>query len=257
MMERLKRAAALLALTGAFATSTAMACDTVQYLAFDVEDGAFVARLNGVELFDHDGGYLQGGIPMRGGMVAGDNTVEIDYTDGGSGEDASFGIHEGCDGDYPDETPVTSVLTQETGTHMLTFARETATTPLPSPDDYDVTDGSGALEALHALQAAVKAKDMDKIFAFHDPMFAKAAAMGTDMEFVRKFFTYIIERGELEIDPDPKIVALDGGRYYQMTNAAGEPPIKVSEKSEDSQSSWTSGYKWVRIDGEWGVVDVF
>lgn len=257
MHRRLARAATVLTLASAIGSSPAIGCEMVQYLGFDVEDGAFTARLNGVEIFNHDGGYLQGGIPIRGGLVAGDNTVEVDYTDGGSGENADFGIHEGCDGDYPGETPVTAITTQETGTHVLVFARDTATAPLPSPDSYEITDGAGALEALHALQQAVAAKDMDKIFAFHEPMFAKAAAMGTDIDFVRQFYTYIIERGALEVDSNPTVVALDGGRYYQMTNAEGEPPIKVSEKSEDGQSSWTSGYKWVRIDGEWGIVDIF
>lgn len=247
----------MFALTGALATSTAMACDTVQYLSFDVENGAFVARLNGVELLDHDGGYLQGGIPMRGGLVAGDNTVEIDYTDGGSGEDAEFGIVEGCDGGYPSETPVASVSTQETGTITLVFARETGTAALPSPHDYDITDGSGALEALHALQAAVRARDIETILAMHAPAFAKAEAMGMNMEHIRQFFAYAIENGEIEIDANPKIVALDGGRVYQMTTPEGEPPITVSEKTDDGHMSWMSGYQWVRIDGEWGVLENF
>ena len=257
MIERIIRAATAVTLAGTIASTSAFACDKVQYLSFEVEDGEFVAHLNGIEIFNHDGGYLQGGIPIRGGLLAGENKVEIAYTDGGSGKDADFGINEGCDGGYPNETPVTRVLTKDSGTHTLTFVSEMATAPLPSPDDYEVTDGSGALDALHALQEAVKARDIDTVLAMHGPAFTKAEAMGMNMEFIRQFFTYAIENGEIEIDANPKIVALDGGRVYQMTTADGEPPITVSEKRDDGHMSWMSGYQWVRIDGKWGVLENF
>ncbi|MEM9060814.1 MAG: hypothetical protein AAGD13_10175 [Pseudomonadota bacterium] len=244
------------AIAAALSFGQAHACDTVHYLTFDVEDGGFIVRLNGTEAFDHDKGYAQGSLTLRGGLVAGENTVEIEYVDGGSGEAAEFAILQGCEGAFPDETPIAEASASATGTHNLVFSSAAANTALPSTDAYEVTDGQGVVEALHRLQTAVEAGDMDTVFALHAPFFAKIEALGAPMDRVRAMIAHSVERGELTKDANPSVTSRDGGTVFELRSAAGEPPISLIEKVDNGYNAWTTGTKWVRIDGTWGVIDL-
>ncbi|MEM7211376.1 MAG: hypothetical protein AAF479_05675 [Pseudomonadota bacterium] len=234
--------------------SAAAACDRVHYLAFDVEDGAFTVDLNGTEVFEHDGGYAQGSLTLRGGLVEGENLIGIAYTDGDSGEAAEFQILRGCEGAFPEDTPLATATVTGTGSHELAFSSAVTTAALPSTDQYEVTDGAGVVDALHRLQDAVKAGDLETIYALHAPFFAKIDAMGAPMDRVRMMISASVERGTLEADPAPSVTALDGGSVYELATAKGTPPITLEEQLSNGFNSWSTGSRWVRIDGVWGVI---
>ena len=50
------------------------------------------------------------------------------------------------------------------------------------------------------------------------------------------------------------MTALDGGTVYELTTAERTPPITLEEQLANGFNSWSTGTKWVRIDGVWGVI---
>ncbi|MBY8974647.1 hypothetical protein KHP62_02440 [Rhodobacteraceae bacterium NNCM2] len=242
-------AAALLAA----APLTAMACDQVNVLEFEVEGGNMVVLVNGI--YKYSGGEGSGAWPMMPTdfVQTGENEITVELT--GDGASADLAMMKGCMGGFDLEGPFDEAKLTGTSTATLHFTEEA---PVEASYTEGVAEGpEGLMEAVAALQAAVEADDIDTVVELHAPMLADAERMGMPADQIKGFIGWFFEDGKKTLNHDLQVEEGMDGKVFVVTTADREPPVEIVVTETNGKSMWRSGAYWAKIDGKWGVLSLF
>lgn len=246
------RTAALAASLGtALGAGGASACDVMHSLQHETDGGWYLLSINGAQL-DHGAGTSSGARPLQDWLVTGPNVVTADFRGDAGVMSGRFSILKSCRGEMPDETPVDSVTLDGSGVAELVFTHGGAVEA--EYTKAEVAGDKGLMEAVTALQDAVRAGDIDKVMAMHAPMLREFARQGAPIDRVEEHMREMLAaEGPLLAQ---KLIAkpILGGRVYQVLDADWAPPVHIDIEANGGTLSWSTGTYWGRFDGEWAIV---
>lgn len=250
-MKKLRAFFSILVTALAFAAipNIAWACDVEHGLRSKSEAGSYRVFVNGT-FFEKDTGPSSGygSSVFLNWLVTGENIVRIEY-DGNAGQ---FGITKGCKGEFPDDEPVDQVTFDQPGSKILKFNHDDLV-----ESEYlkaEIAGDAGLIDAIEQLQKAVRARDVDTIFALQAPLFRDAIRQGYSLDNPQMITRKLLSEGVLNIAENLVVTPVMGGRVYQVLDPAFERPVSATIKDENGMFQWYSGTFWARFNGKWGIV---
>ncbi|MEM9098625.1 MAG: hypothetical protein AAGC79_08870 [Pseudomonadota bacterium] len=227
----------------------AAACTVVHELSFRMEGTDYSIEMNGVLLVRDEGG--NGGRPLMTYLIPGENTVTVTQHDPNG--TAEVQIMKGCEGSFDREGPFDTATLEGESTATLTFTSESDMKLAPSRA---VAEGQeGLMEAVKALQAAVKAKDLETVMALHAPLNTDVINSGIPAESIPQFYGFLAEVDTVDLESDLQVTEALDGRVFVVTTADGKPPIAAYAAADGL--AWRTGAHWGKVDGKWGVLSPY
>ncbi|MEM9046074.1 MAG: hypothetical protein AAGC81_15405 [Pseudomonadota bacterium] len=227
----------------------AAACTVVHELSYRLSGNDYSIAMNGVFLSREDGG--NGGRSLMIYLVPGENTVTVTQHDPNG--TAELQIMKGCEGTFDRQGPFDTATISGEGSATLTFTNESDFKSVQNRASAEGQDG--LMDAVKELQAAVEAKDVETVIALHAPMIEDAAKMGMPVEQLQGMYTFLFDEGVPDMKSDLTITEALDGRVFVVTTADGQPPVSVYAAAEGIR--WHSGVHWGKVDGKWGVLNLY
>ena len=253
MRQALALAAAILVASSA----SALACNIVHTLGFEVEGGEHDVFVNGVFVSRDDSASV-GSRPIfpRDWLLPGENTVTIAMRERDGVAKANFQVTADCMGEVAESAPLASVSFDGPGEQALNFTVEAAVEAehlLADPSGQD-----GLLEAVARLQQAVAAKDANTVIAMHAPMMREAERAGAPLVQVRRMISFLVTEHPADLAADLASEAALDGKIHVVTTTDRLAPVTIMISEDDgSMLTWRTGVYWGRYDGAWGVVALY
>lgn len=94
-------------------------------------------------------------------------------------------------------------------------------------------------------------------FGMEGKVIADAASMGMPTERMADMFSHLFSEGTKTMHTDLRIEEATSGKVFVVTTSDRKPPIEVVVEEGNGRSMWRSGAYWGRINGEWGVLNLF
>ncbi|MGB0748978.1 MAG: hypothetical protein ACPGO3_09550 [Magnetospiraceae bacterium] len=254
MLKRASLFAAAIAVCAALPVRPASACETVHMLNFDITEGAYDIRINGV-FVSQDEGASSGGRPIMAHdwLQQGKNDVVITFADGPA--KATFDIVTGCRGDFDTSEPLSSASFKKPGTQTLTFTYDD-----PIAAEFTKAEKAGEdglMNAVATLQKAMADGDVDTVIALHAPMMREAERQGVPVDRIKGMLGELVGMKQATLPKDLSAEPALDGTIYVVTGPDRSAPVAVEIKEANGSFSWFSGVYWGRFNGEWGVVALY
>ncbi|WP_170336119.1 hypothetical protein [Ruegeria arenilitoris] len=232
-------------------SKSALGCQPMHQVNYKTDGGYFDIRLNGVLVMAGDS--YSGVVKLDQGLMDGENTITVTYDAKGAQDVAYFAVHEGCEGEFPNEQSLASVEIHGDGEQELVFDSQS---PVEAffPGAV-ISDGKGLLDAVKELQAAVQRRDVETVFAFHEPLLTKMAESGAPMERINAHVTKMLTEGEITLMQNLTLTPVLDGLAWEVLAPSSQPPVVVHLEQDGGQYEWTSGTRWVFVDNAWYVIE--
>ena len=224
----------------------AHACDETILLEYQVNDGRYQVELNDVYLDSGGAQSTSGGIPLTDWLLAGENIVTVSI----NAAAGDFEVYAICDGGSNRRSFDAASLSGRQRAD-LSFG-----VVAPPPRLYlsaQPTDDDGLLEAVAALQSAMKAQDVDAAWSLHAAMRAEMEAAGRPMKAEAYQMGKIVENISPVLAPNLVTRPVLGGRVWEVYGDDFAPPVSAVVSVNGGQVDFRSGSFWMKIDGAWSV----
>lgn len=227
-----------------------LACDVEYALAYDLDLGGHNVRLNGL-LID-TGGPGRSVIPLEDGLIEGENTIAVLYNTLKPTNRARYALLKRCAGQAPDPEPVARMEITGEAEQSMSFLNEAAVRPVfPGAE---ATDGRGLREAVEKLRTAVATGDEKTVMAMHAPYFNTLRADRGTLRKTKAHIRRLLRDGSAVLVPNYELMRASGGYVYEVRGPLGVPPVSVSIENEGRFEDWTSGTRWIFVEGGWAVL---
>ena len=236
------------------AASSSKACEEIHVLQATFDGGRHLVAVNGVPVMGGEG-YMSGAIPMMPTDYVRQGQNEIVVTVKGADAKTKLELMKGCLGGFDLEGPFMQSSFTGDGVSEMSFKHAD---PVDAAHTRARAEGDdGLMDAVDALKAAVEAGDVGRVMELHAPMVEDAKRMGMPIDRLQGMLGYFFAEGETTLRDDLQIAEAMEGRVFIVTTKDGEPPIDVLVKEQNGSSNWRSGAIWGRVDGKWGVLNLY
>ncbi len=229
----------------------ALGCEPMHIVQYQTDGGNHDIRLNGVLVKSGDG--YSGVVKLDQGLLDGENVVTVTYDAASARGSANFAVHAGCEGGFPDEHVLVSTEIHGSGKQDLIFDTEIhAGVLFPG---IIATNGDGLIEAVQELQAAVRRRDAEAVFALHEPLLSKMAERGAPMDRINAHVTKMLTTGEITLTQNLFLTPVLDGMAWEALTSSNQPPVIVRLEEDGGQYEWTSGTRWIFVEESWYIIE--